>query len=715
MSQITPGHSTVARTRPAIRNGCLAAIAGGLLLASASPNAGARTEVRHVTPQDLVQLRDIGGHHQGRISVSPDGTRIAYQLQTPDLQGNTYRLMWYVVSTTGNHPSTELADGGELLLNPEKMYITNGNRPPASAVWAADSSRFFHLKRLDGRVHVWEQPLDGSQPHQITSGDRDVMDLRLSVDGTRLLYSVSEPIEATRQALQQEGERGYLFDDRFRPFSERWPTRHWCGEGWTDTVSIERACRPPIRVYGLASGTEREALPAERDEFDTLARTPTDRASMARAAGSEKRGAWFQDMGKGLVSGSRLQASIAGRTRECRHDACASLSFSGPWWSAGAEEVFFIRRNVGAGTRELMAWNPEQDVVRSVWAGDDVMDDCQVRASRLYCLHETRDTPRKIVALSLADGTRETVLDPNPSFAGMSLTRHRKLTWTDQYANDVFGWLTLPAGYTPGRRYPLVVLPYNASGFLRGDTGDEYPGHVFAAEGMMVLSMSIPVDMLKEIEHRDEVSDFDHLRGRISAFSALERILDQLDREGLIDPARIGMTGLSNGAMQVHYALINSHRITAASVSGVVTPESWYDMESTQVRRHMRDWWGGAPSAQLPNYRLNSYHLNVDRIDAALLANVSDEEFLVSNQEFSALKDAGKAVEMHVFPGEHHIKWMPRHRLNIYRRNVQWFKFWLMGIEDSTPVDPDQYQRWRALRDARSQVKHGPGESRSRG
>lgn len=671
---------------------------GGLLcLATAS---GVLAETRRTTVQDLVQLRDIGGHHQGAMAVSPDGRRIAYQLQTPDIDGDRYQLAWHVVDTDGTHRPIELSDGGELLLNPEKRYAINGNRPPATAVWSADSSRFFYLKQREGRVQIWEQPVDGGAARQITHGDRDAMQLRLSADTKHLMYSVSEPIEATHQALQEEGGRGYLFDDRFRPFAGRAPDRHWCSDGWADAVSLERACKPPVRVYDLTSAQSRDALPAERDAFDALERTPSDRDSMVRAPAGEARGAWIQPLGKNRVTGSRLKVSIAGEERECRHDACTGLAFAGPWWGPDAREVFLLKRDPGTGIRDLLAWDVARDRVRSVWRGDDLLEDCQVRSLQAYCLHESRNTPRKIVAISLVDGTRKTILDPNPDFAGFDFTPHRKLTWTDQYENEVFGWLTLPADYVPGTRYPLVILPYNASGFLRGDTGDEYPGHVFASEGMMVLSMSIPSDLLKDVPDRDDVLDFDHLRGRISAFSSLENILDRLGREGLIDPARVGMTGLSNGAMQVHYALINSKRIAAASVSGVVTPESWYHMESQHVRRHMRTWWGGAPSADLPNYRLNSYLQNADRIDAALLANVSDGEFLVSNQEFSALKDAGKPVEMHVYPGEHHIKWMPRHRLSIYRRNVQWFKFWLLNVEEEAPVDPEQYPRWRKLRDA---------------
>ena len=78
---------------------------------------------------------------------------------------------------------------------------------------------------------------------------------------------------------------------------------------------------------------------------------------------------------------------------------------------------------------------------------------------------------------------------------------------------------------------------------------------------------------------------------------------------------------------------------------------------------------------------------------------VADHEMLLSLSTYTSLKEADKPVEMVVFPDEYHIKWQPRHRYNIYRRNVQWFKFWFMDQEDPNPVDPEQYVRWRKLRE----------------
>jgi hypothetical protein len=94
-----------------------------------------------------------------------------------------------------------------------------------------------------------------------------------------------------------------------------------------------------------------------------------------------------------------------------------------------------------------------------------------------------------------------------------------------------------------------------------------------------------------------------------------------------------------------------------------------------------------------------SLGLNAKSLNVPLLIQVSDSELLTETQNYTELKQRNRPVEMHVFPNEWHIKSHPAHRYNIYRRNVQWFEFWLKGVEEDVPVDPDQYTRWRILRD----------------
>lgn len=55
-------------------------------------------------------------------------------------------------------------------------------------------------------------------------------------------------------------------------------------------------------------------------------------------------------------------------------------------------------------------------------------------------------------------------------------------------------------------------------------------------------------------------------------------------------------------------------------------------------------------------------------------------------------------VEMYVFEKDCHVKPSPKHRYSVYKRSVQWFRFWLQHVEESDPLDPDQYTRWRKLK-----------------
>ena len=86
-------------------------------------------------------------------------------------------------------------------------------------------------------------------------------------------------------------------------------------------------------------------------------------------------------------------------------------------------------------------------------------------------------------------------------------------------------------------------------------------------------------------------------------------------------------------------------------------------------------------------------------MNAALLINATDREYVGGLQFYTRLKELNKPVELIIYPDEGHIKSQPKHRYAIYQRNVDWFNFWLQDKEDPDPSKRDQYPRWHALRD----------------
>ena len=69
-------------------------------------------------------------------------------------------------------------------------------------------------------------------------------------------------------------------------------------------------------------------------------------------------------------------------------------------------------------------------------------------------------------------------------------------------------------------------------------------------------------------------------------------------------------------------------------------------------------------------------------------------------RRLSTLSSAlGKPVEIFIYPNELHIKNQPKHRFEIYNRNLDWMRFWLQDYEDPNSSKSQQYARWRKLRE----------------
>ncbi len=93
------------------------------------------------------------------------------------------------------------------------------------------------------------------------------------------------------------------------------------------------------------------------------------------------------------------------------------------------------------------------------------------------------------------------------------------------------------------------------------------------------------------------------------------------------------------------------------------------------------------------------------RIDVPVLDNDPDSEFLQDLALYTSLRDLGKPVELFIYPNELHRVNQPKHRYQIYERNLDWFRFWLKSEESRDPAKREQYQRWRRLRQLQQEAQ----------
>lgn len=669
----------------------------------------------HVDTDDLLSIRDIGGVN-GEISVSPDGERVAFHILQAVASENAYRTGWFVAKTDADQDYVAAGWGGEPILSGESNGMRLGAMLAPSAKWSPDGKWFAYLLKRDGEVQLWRSSVDGARQDQVTSNAGDVHRFEWSESGEHIYFQTGRPREEKAKALRREGEIGYLFDDRFMPFFSTEPVFDRADRA--DIFSSTSTAQ--VWIVDVATSTERITTKQERQAYELQSRGGHPDADLSGrrvqdivVASNSAQFTWLENEDPKTFpsSGGPLQLYARlenGDEKRCAAPECTGL-FGSVFWSHGEDEVLFFKRDgVSLSSLYLYGWRPGEKTVRTILKTDDLLEDCGLGGVGLICLHEDAITPRKIISLNTETGALRTVLDANPEFKNFQFTRVEKLEWKEQSGTDAVGHLVYPVGYEEGRRYPMVVVQYMSRGFLRGGVGDEYPIHPMAANGFFVLSFDRPFRSPEYTAHYEDRTtraheDMRNFWERDSALSALEIIIEKLDARGLIDSTRIGHTGLSDGAETVWYGLIHSDKFAAAAVSGgAITPDFFYDVNKT----HRENWLipGGLTPPESDDdaaWRHLSITYHKERIDTPILVQMADHEFQFGVPSISSLKDIGKPIEAHVFPDEYHIKSQPKHRQAVYNRNVQWFKFWFQDEEVDEPVDPDQYIRWRKLRDNR--------------
>ncbi len=414
--------------------------------------------------------------------------------------------------------------------------------------------------------------------------------------------------------------------------------------------------------------------------------------------------AWTAEDDPGqYIAPVRLQVSLAGKQVACPEAICARRV--GGLWLRGVGELLILRAGGPdeGGRESLYRWKPAIEAAPTlVLETADALMGCRLVGRALICARETALLPRTLARIDSDSGRIATIFDPNPAYTALRKGVVERLTWSDPQGIRSYGDLVLPPDHRPGQRHPLIVVQYQSRGFLRGGTGDEYPIQLFAAQGYAVLSFQRPASLPAAAGARDgDAMQRVNIAGwaeRRVIVASLEAGVDAAIARGAVDPGRIGLTGLSDGAATVQFVLANSSRFKAAAIS-TCCDDPTADMANAGLayRDALLRWGYPAPGSRDDSF-WRPMSLTAGPLMTPMLLQLPDAEFRLALGTYSTLQYRGAPIEMYVFPDEHHVKWHPAHRLAIYRRNLAWFDFWLMGKNAADPDRAAELARWENFR-----------------
>lgn len=651
-----------------------------------------------ISPRRLVEVTDFGVP-----IVSPDGSRVAFRVERASIERNTYDSEWYVQDIDDTLPPRLVADDGVPLRD------LTGNSTPGSAVWSPDGRWIYYRALLDGKVDVWRAAADGSRAEPLTHDLANVRDFTLSEDGRILKYSVGARRDEEMSAEQREHDGGIRIDETvpigqgvFRSgyVDGRLATERFTGR-WFELRSLMGNAPDHWKAVDLVTGVKRYIASVDAPSIQPFA---------ADVSGMSKPWKFMVDPRSGRIAlltrvggdhglPQQLDVELAmlpskrsRRLVRCQDKACVKKSITGIQWRPGTDEVLFTVTDPSEGyTQSTFQWNVESGIVVRVTSERGSLGSCSAAPNALVCVTADAAQPPRLERIDLDTGKRSVLFDPNMALA-MDLAKRtpvRLLRWQDAKGREFTGQY-FPARSIGAARPPLFISYYSCEGFVRGGVGDEFPFATFAGDGISALCINrLPGFTLDAVERHDE--------GR----AAVESVVDLLASKGEIDRGRVGMGGLSFGGAVALWTATESNLLTAVSVSSPVVTPNYYlfnSLRGTGFSDELKKSWGlGAPDATPERWRALSPAFKLDRISAPILFQNSEQEYL-GELEYALPLIRTHRADLYVFPNEPHLKVQPRHKLAVYERNLDWFRFWLQGVLDLDPAKAKQYQRWERMR-----------------
>ncbi|MDL5364290.1 S9 family peptidase [Xanthomonas sp. NCPPB 2654] len=213
--------------------------------------------------------------------------------------------------------------------------------------------------------------------------------------------------------------------------------------------------------------------------------------------------------------------------------------------------------------------------------------------------------------------------------------------------------LTKPAGFDPGKRYPVVVYVYGgpaAQTVVDGwpSRGDALFDQYLAQHGYVVFSVD---NRGTPRRGRDFGGALYQRQGTVEVDDQLRGVA-WLKAQPWVDGARIGVYGWSNGGYMTLMLLAKHSEAYACGVAGApVTDWGLYDSHYTE--RYMN-----LPAANPVGYRDGRVAAHLDGLNSPLLLvhGMADDNVLFTNSTslMSELQKRGKLFELMTYPGAKH-------------------------------------------------------------
>lgn len=645
-----------------------------------------------LTEHRVADIRSVG-----QIVASPDGGQVAYTVTVPrrpfvDPDGPSWSHLYLLDVATG-----------------ESRQFVGGEVNISGLRFSPDGQSVLYLSRREGDSNrvLYSIPVGGGESTRLLKHSTSIGSYSLSPTGERIAFLTTDAEPEVRKKLREDGFKAVAYEEDV-PFSRVWIAQRPSGdEVFAGAWQLELEGNASSLSWSPSGDRISVALaptPLIDDSYMHRRLHIVDPASgtiVTRIDNPGKLGAtaWSPD-GEHLafISAETINDPKEGRLMVADSETGEFWDvipgFEGHFTQAAWTDARTIRylADVGAETEigEVRSDGSNQSVIvapgYAIFTSFGMSDggDLMVMGGQRYT------HPTELFVQVGGKGDPERVTDSNPWLADMRMAPQEVIRWTARDGLELEGVLVRPLGEVEGRTYPLIVHvhggpeAHNHNGWL---TSYSRPGQIAAARGIAVLYPNYRASTGRGVEF----SMLDHADMGGREFDDVVDGVDHLIAAGLVDSARVGVTGGSYGGyatawLSTYYSDRFAAGVMAVGISNQISKVGTSDIpdEMFLVHNRLRPWddW------ELFLERSPVYW--ADRSTTPLLILHGTEDKRVnpgqSMEMYRHLKLRGQApVRLIFYPGEGHGNRNAAARLDYSLRSLRWLQHYLLGPGGEMP------------------------------
>jgi dipeptidyl aminopeptidase/acylaminoacyl peptidase len=594
---------------------------------------------------------------------SPDGKQIAYVVAKADLSKtiSTYDSDLWLIDAEGKNDR-------------RLTYTTSADFRPR---WSPDGTRLAFLSDRGGRNAIYVLDLRGGEARLLTNEPTPVREFEWSPDGKQIAFTrIDEPSgegevrvigENMRQvhlyvADVESGKSRRLTNDKLSTFDLSWaPNGSEIALARADGIGLDALHATDIHILSTRDGAIRPLV--VRPGHDRNPRYSPDGKSIAfTSAGGVAH--WLVEFDVHVVpsaGGTARKIAAYDRTPDGHSwtDDSRGLWIEGPW-------------NISA---QLFRVNADGSGFTNVLPGVETTDadvHSDLHGNRIAYIRQSPNMPPELWV------DQRQLTHHNDAYRNRELGETRVVRWKNPKDGlEIDGLLTLPVGYKSGR-VPLLTFVHGgpASRFDQGYLG--YLGHVYAPQTLAAKGFAV----LRPNPRGTGGYGRAFRTGNNKDWGGMDWIdinsgIDQLIADGIADPQRLGLMGWSYGGFIASWALSRGDRFKAISIGApVVDLLSFHG--TTDIRAFIPSYFEGM-SPDLLRAHSPLWHLKKTNAKVLIQHGDADDRVPLSQGTmlYRMLDELGTDVTMVVYPRTPHVPREPKLRMDVARRNVEFFSMML--------------------------------------